>query len=387
MVANGLFTVLQVGKYYPPHVGGMETHLETLCGELGKYLDVKVVVANDRRWREEAAIDGVNVTRVGTPVSFASAPICPGLVHEIRNARADIIHIHLPNPSAVLAYLMSNNPAPLVVTYHSDVIRQKVLGGLFAPLLRRMLDRCAMIIATSRNYIESSPILAGYRDRCRVIPHGIPVGQFHRYDQAVVARIRGEFGPRIVISVGRLVYYKGLDYLIRAMESVKGNLLIVGEGPLRASLEREAEVCGVRDRVFFLGEVQDVVPYYHAADVFALASVARSEAFGIVQLEAMTCGKPVVNTRLASGVPFVSLDRVTGLTVPPANQQALAAAINTLLDDPKQRIAYGQAARRRVREGFSVEVMASRTLELYAEVTGTAIERHRLERYQRVAGG
>ena len=382
MVANGLFTVLQVGKYYPPHVGGMETHLQTLCGELRKYLDVKVVVANDRRWRDEAAIDGVNVTRVGTPFNLAAAPVCPGFVNEIRNARADIIHVHLPNPSAVLAYLMSNNAAPLVVTYHSDVIRQKLLGRLFAPLMRRMLDRCAMIIATSRNYIESSPILAGYRGRCRVIAHGIPTGQFRRYDEAAVARIRRQFGSRIVISVGRLVYYKGLDYLIRAMESVKANLLIVGEGPLRASLEREAEVCGVRDRVFFLGDVQDVVPYYHAADVFVLASVARSEAFGIVQLEAMICGKPVVNTKLASGVPFVSLDRVTGLTVPPANQEALAAAINALLDDPKRRIAYGQAARRRVRQQFSVEVMASRTLELYAEVMGLPIER-----YRRVAGG
>jgi len=267
MVANGLFTVLQVGKYYPPHVGGMETHLQTLCGELRKYLDVKVVVANDRRWRDEAAIDGVNVTRVGTPFNLAAAPVCPGFVNEIRNARADIIHVHLPNPSAVLAYLMSNNAAPLVVTYHSDVIRQKLLGRLFAPLMRRMLDRCAMIIATSRNYIESSPILAGYRGRCRVIAHGIPTGQFRRYDEAAVARIRRQFGSRIVISVGRLVYYKGLDYLIRAMESVKGNLLIVGEGPLRASLEREALLGGVRDRVFIIGGVQDVVQCYHQADV------------------------------------------------------------------------------------------------------------------------
>jgi glycosyltransferase involved in cell wall biosynthesis len=141
-------------------------------------------------------------------------------------------------------------------------------------------------------------------------------------------------------------------------------------------------VRGVGDRVFFLGDAQDVIPYYHAADVFVLASVARSEAFGIVQLEAMTCGKPVVNTKLASGVPFVSLDRVTGLTVAPANQQALASAINALLDDPKRRVAYGQAARRRVRQEFSVEVMASRTLELYAEVMGVPIER-----YRRVAGG
>jgi glycosyltransferase involved in cell wall biosynthesis len=379
MVASG-FRVAQIGKYYPPHIGGMETHLQVLCGELRRSLDVKVVVANDGPRCEEAVVDGVNVTRVGTPFRVAAAPICPGLARQIRKAQPDLIHIHLPNPWAVLACLAADLRAPLVVTYHSDIVKQKLLGRLFEPCLRRMLDRCAAVIATSRAYVESSPNLTNYRDKCRIVPHGISVARFRRYDQVAAARIRERYGPRIVISVGRLVYYKGLEHLIRAMRAVEGKLLIVGEGPLHSSLEREARASGVKDRVVFLGDVPDVVPYYHAADLFVLASVARSEAFGIVQLEAMTCGKPVINTQLASGVPFVSVDGATGLTVAPANQEELAAAINSLLDDPARRALYGQAAQRRVRQEFTVAKMAERTLQLYGDVMGFAIERQKIGR-------
>ncbi len=171
-----------------------------------------------------------------------------------------------------------------------------------------------------------------YRDRCNVIPHGIELDRFYEYDKAEVARIREKYGSRIVISVGRLIYYKGFEYLVQAMEQVDGRLLIIGDGPLRESLIQQAKARGISDRVVFLGEISDISPYYHAAEVFALASVARSEAFGIVQLEAMACSKPVVNTNLDSGVPFVSLHGETGLTVPPQDPDALAYAINLLLD-------------------------------------------------------
>jgi rhamnosyl/mannosyltransferase len=173
-----------------------------------------------------------------------------------------------------------------------------------------------------------------------------------------------------VLGVGRLIYYKGFDYLVRAMAHVDSNLLIVGDGPLRARLEEVARALGIHERVFFAGEIQNdaIAPYYHAADVFVLSSVARSEAFGIVQLEAMAAARPVVNTRIDSGVPFVSIDGVTGITVPPREPEALAAAITRLLDNPELRARYGAAATRRVREEFSLEAMASRTLDLYHDI-------------------
>ncbi len=195
------------------------------------------------------------------------------------------------------------------------------------------------IIATSPNYLATSIVLQAHRDRCHVLPYGIPVEQFEQQDDAAVASIRDRFGRRLVITVGRLIYYKGFDVLVRAMKDVDGALVIIGEGPLRPELEAQARDLGIADRVHFLGEIhnRDIAAYYHASDVFALASVARSEAFGIVQLEAMACGLPVVNTGLDSGVPFVSLDGLTGLTVPPGDSVALSRALNKLLDDDELR--------------------------------------------------
>jgi rhamnosyl/mannosyltransferase len=351
--------VLQVGKFYPPHRGGMESHLQALCGQLRGRVDVEVLVSSDTRKTTEEVLDSVKVTRVGTLFDFAAAPVCPEAVRRIRESRADIVHIHLPHPTALLAYLASGHTGRLVITYHSDIVRQKVLAKLFWPVLRKVLDRADAIIVASPNYVKSSAVLQRFRGKCRVIPFGIRLEEFDRFDR---------FGPRIVLGVGRLIYYKGFEHLVRAMKSLDAHLLIVGEGPLRGALEREASSAGVSDRVTLLGHVEDVVPYYHAADVFALSSVARSEAFGIVQLEAMACRKPVVNTRLDSGVTFVSVDGVTGLTVPPGDSESLAAALDKLLGNPALLARYGRAARLRVEREFDLEVMGRSTISLYEEV-------------------
>jgi glycosyltransferase involved in cell wall biosynthesis len=360
--------VLHVGKFYPPHQGGMETHLQTLCGELKQAINVEVVVAGDERETVEETIDGVSVTRLGTLLNLAAAPVCPQMLRRIRETRADIVHIHWPNPTAVLAYLASGHRGKLVFTYHSDIIRQKLLRKPFWPILRYALNRADAIIVSSPDYLATSPVLRMFRQRCRVIPFGIPLEKFDQADAFEVSKIREQYGGRIVLGVGRLVYYKGFEYLIRAMKDVAARLLIVGSGPLHQELEREARACGVSERVRFLTNIREVAPYYHAASLFALSSVARSEAFGITQLEAMACGKPVVNTKLDSGVPFVSPDGLTGLTVPPANAGALGQAINTLLDDPTLSAEYGRAGRRRVEQEFNLEVMTRRTLQVYEDV-------------------
>ena len=371
---NGKLRVLHVGKYYPPYMGGIETHLQTLCHAIRDDVHLEVVVSNVDGKRVDDVVDGVAVTRVATPFHFAAAPISPGLVGRIRRSRADVVHLHHPNPVAILAYLASGHRGRLVVTYHSDIVRQKVLGSAFEPLVERAMRRASAIIATSPNYLATSTVLQRHKDRSAVIPYGIEIDEFERVDEAAVRDVRERLGSRLVITVGRLIYYKGFDWLIRAMKSVDGTLVIVGDGPLRSSLEALAREIGVADRVVFLGEVQnrDVIPYYHASDVFALASVARSEAFGIVQIEAMACGKPVVNTSLDSGVPFVSLDGVTGKTVPPRDEKALASALTELLDDAELRATLGAAARRRAREEFHVSVMARRTLDLYRSVVASS---------------
>lgn len=359
--------VVQIGKYYSPHVGGIETHLQALCDRLRESHDVQVFVAGDRRRDEDAVVDGVAIHRVGVQFKIAGAPVCPTMPWKIRRAGADIVHVHLPNPAAMLAVLASGYRGPLVATWHSDVVRQRWLAKIFEPIKRRFLANCAAVIATSPNYVESSPDLCRLRKRTVVIPYGVAIEQFRDPPAAAIAAIRRGRSSPLILAVGRLVYYKGFDYLVRAMARIDATLLLVGDGPLRHSLERAARELGVASRIEFLGEMQprDIVPYYHAADLFVLPSIARSEAFGIVQLEAMACGKPVVNTNLDSGVPFASLDGVTGITVEPANADALAGGINRLLDDSSLRTAYGEAARRRVQSEFTIGAMVQRTRDLY----------------------
>jgi rhamnosyl/mannosyltransferase len=357
--------VLQVGKFYPPHYGGIETHLQVLCEGLRDHADVRVLVSSDDRSHSREVVDGIPVERLGTRFTLAGAPINPGMSRRIRESGADVVHLHLPNPAATMAYLASGHRGRLVVSYHSDVVRQKVLDAAFRPILHRLLDRADAVVAATPNYVESSPTLARYRDRTHVIPYGIPIGGFERREAAVRA-LRERFGPRMVLGVGRLVYYKGFEHLVEAMRRVDGHLVIVGTGPLRPALEERVRSLGLADRVTLVGGVEDTVPFYHAARVFVLASIARSEAFGIVQIEAMACGRPVVNTRLDSGVPFVSRDGESGITVPPADPDALADAVNRLLDDAELRERLGSAARARVEREFSQEAMVKRFLALYA---------------------
>ena len=184
--------VQHVGKFYPPHVGGMETHLRTLCTALKNAVDLNVIVANDGPRTKCTVEDGVNLTRLGTALKIYSTSICPQMARSIRDARADLVHVHLPNPWAVIAYLLSGHRGLLVVSWHSDIVRQRILGQAFELFSRMFLRRCQAIIAGSENYIESSPVLSRNRDRCSVVPYGISVKELRCRDvNAVQANPRG----------------------------------------------------------------------------------------------------------------------------------------------------------------------------------------------------
>ena len=361
--------VLHVGKFYPPYMGGMESHLELLCRSTRHAVDVRVVVSDTGPRTVREVVGGVPVTRVGTRLRVASTSFSPGMAEEIRRAEADVVHFHHPNPAAAMAYLAARPRGGLVVTYHSDIVRQRVLRRLVAPLHHALLARADAIVATSPQYAASSPTLRAHAARVRVLPFGVDGAAMRRADPEEVARLRAEHGPRVVLAAGRLVGYKGLGVLVHAMRDVDARLLVAGSGPLHGALAAQIRRDGVADRVKLLGEVPDLRPFYHAADVFAFPSVARSEAFGIVQMEAMACGVPVVNTMLDSGVPFVSPHGVTGLTVPPGEPGPLAAALTALLDDPELRRRLGEAGRRRTDTELSAGRMAADTVALYHEVT------------------
>lgn len=334
-----------------------------------------------QRWAEVSAITcsrslrtrherrgGTPVTEVGEWGRFLGAPVAPGFPWRVRRVEADIVVVHVPNPTAELGCLIAPPRGPVVVRYHSDVVRQARAIRLYRPFLMKFLRKAAMILPTSRQYLESSDALAPVREQCRVVPLGIEPEVFAAPDPARVAELRQAYGQGYVLFSGRHRYYKGLEHLVRAALRIHAPVVIAGDGPERANCRALARNLGVE--IHFPGELShdDLVAHLHGCAVFAFPSVARSEAFGISILEAHACGKAVVATKLGTGVEFANLDGETGLNVEPANPGAFADAVNELLDDADRRDAMGAWARERVTREFTAEAVAKAEYALYQEV-------------------
>jgi len=364
--------VLQVGKFYHPHPGGMETVLRNLCLAIKDQVELRVLVANTAPTTIQETVEGVDVTRAASWGMVASTSMCPTFPRLMYSFDADMVHVHEPNPLAVLSYLKVKPGGKLILSFHSEVVRQQILGKVYQPFLKRILQRADRIVVGSPPPIEHWSALAMVRGKCVVVPFGIDVRPLQDVKKhADAAReIRHRFGAPLLLFVGRLVYYKGLEYLIEAMRAVPARLLIIGDGPLKAKLAQTVQQNGLSRKVVLLGErpLDQLPAYYHACDLFVLPSTHKSEAFGIVQLEAMTCGKPVISTDLPSGVPWVNQDGQTGLVIPPKDISALIGAINLLLSNQSLSLQLGQGGRQRVEQEFTCERMGTRLLRLYEEV-------------------
>ena len=365
--------VVQISKYYYPVIGGVEGHLKLLSEEISKRVEVKVLVSNVKPETEIERSNNLEVIKIASIGKLFSMPLSPTFPFWMSEIKADILHFHHPFPWGIVSYFLAEPEAKVVVTYHSDIVRQKITGSLFTPILTRFLKRADCIIATSPNLIEGSPVLKNYKDKCRVIPLGIDAEKFKaKSDEDKICSIRNKFRTKLVLFVGRLIYYKGLEYLIQTIPEIDAHFILIGDGPLEKDLRKKISDLKIEEKVTILKAMDEseLISYYYACDLFVLPSIAKSEAFGLVQLEAMSCGKPVVSTNLPTGVPFVNLHKCTGLIVPPGDSRALAEAINTLLENENLRRVYGENARLRVEEEFTKEKMINRTLELYYEIKG-----------------
>jgi rhamnosyl/mannosyltransferase len=367
--------VCQVFKYFHPHVGGIEGHVKRLAdGLISSGDDVRVLTSTPRGVGGHDAVDGVDVRRVSSLGQMMSVPLAPSHPFWMRSVAGgtDIVHLHLPDPLSVCSYLVANpGPDVLVATYHSDIVKQQRALKLYGPVLERLLDRTDQIITTSPRLREKSQFLRDRSEKCTVVPYGIDLKEFDGTARTELDLPGDDILP-VVLFVGRLVYYKGLQYLIKAMSDVEARLLLVGDGENRPELERTVWDRGLDDRVFFLGETvgNELHALYDRADVFALPSCASSEAFAIVQLEAMAYETPIVNTDLPTGVPWVSPDGETGLTVPHSDPNALVSALDRLLSDPNLRREFGQRGRERVEERFTTERMVSQVRSVYEAQRG-----------------
>lgn len=366
--------ILHIYKDYYPVLGGMENHIKMLAEALvqrGHQVTVLATHPTSKTHIED--IQGVQVIKAGRLATIASAPLSISLPIWLWRQRPDIAHLHFPYPVGELSQLLLGRARRLVITYHSDVVRQKGLLRLYRPFLWRVLHRADRIIATSHNYIASSPYLSQVREKCRVIPLGVEVERFGHADGAQVQAIHETYGSPLLLFVGKLRYYKGLQYLLRAMPELPAKLLVIGSGPMQDEWRRLSESLGLSTRVFFLGEVSDqaLPAYYQACDIFILPANERSEAFGTVQIEAMASGLPVVCTELGTGTSFVNIQGETGLVVPAKDPSALGSAILRLLRDETGRQQMGQRARERALNEFSLQKMVDKTVSLYEEVLFT----------------
>jgi rhamnosyl/mannosyltransferase len=330
----------------------------------------------------------VRVVRSGRLATVASTPLSIALPWRLLRERPDVVHLHFPYPVGETAQWLLRRGRATVLTYHSDVVKQATILKVYRPVMERVLRRVDAIIVGSPP-MRKSAYLAPYQSKLQLIPYGIPLARFSPGSmggdaaQGPAVPSRGE-QPRptpttapaapdpafTLLFVGRLRYYKGLDNLIRALPQIPARLRVVGIGPMEAEWRALAQEVGVADRIEWLGETSDdeLPAIYHGADLFVLPASHPSEAFGLVQVEAMAAGLPVVCTELGTGTTYVNLDGVTGLVTPPRDPGALATAINALIADPGRRAAMGRAAQDRVAQEFDLEVMVDRVLALYGDL-------------------
>ena len=382
-----------MAKFYPPDPGGIEHAVATLSeGLAARGHQVRVVAAQglaerDRPYKLRQTADppavqraaAVDVRRIHTFGIWWSQPVAPGYV-PASWWRADVIHVHHPHPLADAAVLfgagrrgLRRAPA-VVVTHHAEVRRQRLAAPFYQPLVRGVLRRARGVVVATRSHLRIATELKRSHDKCHVIPYGIDPRPFHREDairSGVEWRERWGHPQRVVMAVGRLVWYKGLDFLLKANVALDTHVVIVGHGPERQALDDVATRLGIRERVHFTGYVPSAAlpGLYQASDVVVLASVDRAEMFGITLLEGMASGKPIVTTQLDTGVSEVNVPGETGLEVPPGNASALADAIQTLVENPSRAREMGERGRTRVRACYALDHMVDRHEGLYTSIT------------------
>lgn len=371
-MSEAKWDILHIYKDYYPVLGGIENHIRVIAeAQAARGHKVTVLVTSQHGPTTAEDLGGVHVIRARRLATVASAPLSPTLVSILREMRPDILHLHSPYPVAETAYLLTGRARVSVLTYHSDVVRQKNILRFYLPIFWRVLYKVNAIIATSENYVHTSPYLQRVRNKCVVIPLGTDIDRIANADKALAQAIRVRYGEPLLLFVGKLRYYKGVQYLIAALPQLPDvKLLVVGTGPMEEEWRALAAKWNVAERVIFTGEVpdEDLPAYYHAADLFVLPACERSEAFGTVLLEAMAAGLPLVTTEVGTGTSWVNQDGVTGLIVPPRDPIALADAIHRLLDDTALRREMGHKAFDRVRNDFTQDVMVERILALYHQL-------------------
>ena len=369
-----IMKILQLGKFYPVGGGVEKVMYDLLAGLADRGVACDMLCAHDGEGKTEVEVSPQNrVICTKTLLKKYATMISPEMMSRLRKIAPDydIIHVHHPDPMAALALWMSGYKGKVILHWHSDIVKQKKLLNFYMPLQNWLIRRADLIVGTSPVYVANSYHLTDMQQKCTYLPIGIkPIIP----NADGVERIKKQYaGKKIVFSLGRLVHYKGYRYLVDAAKSLSDDyvVLIGGSGPLRDELQKQIDENHLTEKVKLLGRVsdEDLPAYYGACDVYCLSSIMKTEAFAIVQIEAMSCGKPVVSCNIeGSGVPWVNANNESGLVVEPENGEALAEAIKAITQDTALYERLSDGARKRFAQLFEEDMMINRCLELYRQV-------------------
>ena len=358
--------------YMPESVGGIEQVIYQLCQSgITHGIHGEVLTLSANPLPREVMVADHKVHRAKLDIQLASTGFSYSVLKRFRvlAAQADVINYHFPWPFMDLVHFTARMHKPTVVTYHSDIVRQKNLLRLYSPLMHRFLGQADRIVAASPNYLATSQVLKHYRNKTVVVPYGLDKSSYPVPTDTCVEGWRQRFGERFFLFVGVMRYYKGLHILLEAAQGTGYPIVIVGAGPLEQELREQAAALGL-DHVHFVGRLgeEDKVALLQLCTAILFPSHLRSEAFGISLLEGAMYGKPMISSEIGTGTSYINIHNETGLVVPPSDPLAFRAAMRTLWDNPLQAQAMGQKAALRYEQLFTAEQMGRQMAKIYREV-------------------
>lgn len=347
--------------YKPDSYGGVEQLIWQLCTSAPKY-GIESNVLTVSKAHGSVCLENHNHYRIRQDFSIASTNFSFNAISTFRRyvSEADIVHYHFPYPFADLLHFTSGIDKPTIVTYHSDIVKQRKLLAIYRPLMLRFLDRVDKIIATSSNYLESSEVLKNYKYKTEVIPIGIDQDSYPDPDNERIQKWQNRIGQRFFLFLGNLRYYKGLDVLLAALRNTSYPVVIAGSGREEAALKAQAKDLNLKS-VIFLGEITelDKISLLKLTEAMVFPSNFRSEAFGISLLEAAMYGKPMISCEIGTGTSFVNINNCTGIVVPPNDVNALRSALDYIWENRVKAAEWGRNARLRYEKMFTGETMTS----------------------------
>ncbi|WP_413793369.1 MULTISPECIES: glycosyltransferase family 4 protein [unclassified Pseudomonas] len=358
--------------YLPDSMGGIEQVIFQLCDSTDRLsIDNTVLALSEQPAPAPIQIRQHAVHQARMDFQLASTGFSYSVFKKFRElaAETDVINYHFPWPFMDVVHFCSAVKKPYVVTYHSDIVRQRHLLKLYRPLMRRFLDGADRIVAASPNYVHTSDVLKAYNAKTRIITYGLNKTSYPQPDAERMAQWKATLGERFFLFVGVMRYYKGLHILLDALKGVDYPVVIVGAGPLEKQLHAQAAALGLRN-LHFLGRLgdEDKVALLELSYAIVFPSHLRSEAFGISLLEGAMFGKPMISSEIGTGTSYINVHDETGLVVPPSNPEAFREAMRTLWENPAQAQAMGARAEARYRQLFTSEEMGRKWVQLYEEL-------------------